>query len=1140
MVEEEDSSLSPISFPGSSTLSVPPSSGGEVLSLQSSSGARVRFSQEEEGWYAATPQGRLPVHSQAQEGVGSYLSWLSGQEDSVVRSRVHVIPSSASPTGVASVYLGRLGLMGGMGRPSTASAFTSAPVWLASSREKQLHDVVTVAPGKQVRVPYVIASGWRCISYQLHVVQEVLNASHHVEPLQANFSYSRSDLAGSDHHHALNQGLSGPSVSIPTLSTEADLRIGRHAQQAQGDHHYTTNSTHTTHDVLVLVASVPSDFKKKSWRGYKTKPVTTPLKVRMEVILERVGDISTSHPSYLPASHTSPSPIPSPRVSPSPSVPLHSTHTSTPHASPVPAPAPSPIRSSAAMPNPGVTADSNSSELAALLERKLQDPDVALSDAESIGLLTHCVQLGEANAFKIEGKDAVIVLGNTGAGKSTFVNYLLGCDLMKKSPRDLGMKGVGKVVVVRSKAEGGCMDEVMPIGHTRVSKTFVPQIQVDFSDNQLVYCDCPGFLDNRGAEINIANAVNIRRLLQSSRCVKVLALINYHSLKADRGRGIREMLQICTQLFGSVSQLAHHKDSLLLGITQVPPDEADLEGIREWLLEDSPAVMASLCTHLFLYDPLDSGSGDYKVRGACISSLTELKSISQRESSKLFHTVLTDSDERRLLEIVEKQGKQLREHLRSQRYGQSASVWRNLNRLRVIDHISVERMLNDDSLKIQRMLSRRIAKFRDDSVHYRFAAAKSQLSSLREIARHFSPDDLSLLELDVEDLSRHLLYFEKRKVREEEQEKVLHQLSNRLDSIARERAFLEERLRSQEEASSKEQSRLRAEMVRRDGDHEAQVSKIREEQTELLRKQAEASELQRATSEEEREQQRQERERMRKEYEERLRVAEADRKTVRSEYEAMLKAQEESKKSSSTALRKKLARLYIAQQEASEARSRVLPEEAFGAKAWKDYFGVKVDDEPALPSNIEDILNVKAPFKLDNETTPQRIRDNHVLFLVPSRVNGKSYSLTKLGELVKRYFSSNKEGYRYYDSTVRSQFGGKTPSKSYWCLLTRTVLSGSRSKNYSDQKALLSQYSRQGYGLPSGLEASTGIMVHYARSRERLYGDAPWTYTRCAAEELVGGKRPLLVGGFGASGLFVARNVLSDGSSYGVAGCWKL
>ena len=53
-------------------------------------------------------------------------------------------------------------------------------------------------------------------------------------------------------------------------------------------------------------------------------------------------------------------------------------------------------------------------------------------------------------------------------------------------------------------------EEIVKIGHSKTSQTFLPSV-VDPREGSeakgLIFCDCPGFEDNRGAEINIANAV---------------------------------------------------------------------------------------------------------------------------------------------------------------------------------------------------------------------------------------------------------------------------------------------------------------------------------------------------------------------------------------------------------------------------------------------------------------------------------------------------------------------------------------------------------------------------------------------------------------------------------------------------------
>jgi hypothetical protein len=114
-------------------------------------------------------------------------------------------------------------------------------------------------------------------------------------------------------------------------------------------------------------------------------------------------------------------------------------------------------------------------------------------------------------------------------------------------------------------------------------------------------------------------------------------------------------------------------------------------------------------------------------------------------------------------------------------------------------------------------------------------------------------------------------------------------------------------------------------------------------------------------------------------------------------------------------------------------------------------------------------------------------------------------------------------------------------------------LEGSRDKAYSAQRELVESHARrtgQPYEVPGALEAATAILMHHARTGERLFGDSPWTYTRC--QELckhtyihkiryylpiVG---PVFVGGFASSGLGVSDDYDSRSDrNFGVAGCRK-
>ena len=230
------------------------------------------------------------------------------------------------------------------------------------------------------------------------------------------------------------------------------------------------------------------------------------------------------------------------------------------------------------------------------------------------------------------------------------------------------------------------------------------------------------------------------------------------------------------------------------------------------------------------------------------------------------------------------------------------------------------------------------------------------------------------------------------------------------------------------------------------------------------------------------------------------------------------------------------AELAKLRKEASLSQT-TLPAQAFGVKEWTQYFG-EVGEEPSLPPDLDQILSSACPFWPDKQ-----VKDTHLLVLIPAKVAGRPYHLNLLGELIQRpQGGGHATKYRYYDGgDVQKQFGAQSPTSSYWVLMTRDVLEGSRKKSYKDQKFLVAGHAKRDglpYKLPGALEAATAILSHYVRSRERLYTDDPWTYTRC--QELVDNRYPVSVGGFSSGGLGVSGSFYYDYHHYdGVASLRK-
>ena len=405
------------------------------------------------------------------------------------------------------------------------------------------------------------------------------------------------------------------------------------------------------------------------------------------------------------------------------------------------------------------TAENNSETpltLPEILNTKLNNPHVELTPNQSISLVNHCATLGEENAVQAAGKEVLMVLGNTGTGKSTLLNCLLGCKMKLVKPRALGLSGVKRVAVVDPES---IRPEVVIIGHGKQSHTFMPQIVPDLDHTHGACCDCPGFSDNRGAEINIANAINTRRILQQARGVKAVFLTDYYGLLADRGRSIEAMANMCLQMFGSADNLRKHKDSVLLGITKAPLYEDDepltRSMVQSLLVQENTPIAQILANRIFLFDPLDRGidNSDFWTIQRCRTEIAQLRSIPQHEAATMFQTVLTGDDQTKLKHIMRAQASALAASLERNDYQAAGSHWQSLARLRVIGNEEVETMVGEHALsRAQYHVSGCVRAFREYAVRYEFDQAERQLALLRMLTIHFSNENIEVSLVALESL----------------------------------------------------------------------------------------------------------------------------------------------------------------------------------------------------------------------------------------------------------------------------------------------------------------------------------------------------------------------------------------------------
>jgi len=175
-------------------------------------------------------------------------------------------------------------------------------------------------------------------------------------------------------------------------------------------------------------------------------------------------------------------------------------------------------------------------------------------------------------------------------------------------------------------------------------------------------------------------------------------------------------------------------------------------------------------------------------------------------------------------------------------------------------------------------------------------------------------------------------------------------------------------------------------------------------------------------------------------------------------------------------------------------QSAVYQEIAFSSKNWVQWNADLVKDVNmrqemlSLPRNIAEELRRSAfPGK--------SIKETHVLVRMP-----KGLTIKKLGQLAKKYFPNNTDGYKYIWPPIADELGDNSVDESVWLLMTKGIFQGSRNKSYIQQKKFVAKLAKRTgvpYQVPTTLEAATCILAEFSRSGNRLFRFDPPTFIRC-------------------------------------------
>lgn len=149
----------------------------------------------------------------------------------------------------------------------------------------------------------------------------------------------------------------------------------------------------------------------------------------------------------------------------------------------------------------------------------------------------------------VKEKEIVLLIGETGSGKSTTIQWLSGARLKRTK---VEVEKAGYLEHYEMVDEGQVdLSKVKTSPFMKSETRFVLPISIPLENGELIVCDLPGLEDTAGTEVDIANCFGINEAIRECKSVRLLVFLSYPSI-GDRGQGIQKAAKMLSKMIPDI------------------------------------------------------------------------------------------------------------------------------------------------------------------------------------------------------------------------------------------------------------------------------------------------------------------------------------------------------------------------------------------------------------------------------------------------------------------------------------------------------------------------------------------------------------------------------------------------------------